>query len=118
MNVTIRITGLPKMANGGHGSKFAAAGRTKKWKGLVARELAGLAPSRPWQKVHVTFIRRSSVEPDYDGLVHGFKALRDAVVKFGFVIDDRNSCMESLYLWEKVKAGQGHVELVIRGITP
>lgn len=116
--IVLRIDGLPKMANGGHGSWGQDHKRKKKWKTLVARELVGLAPPKPFSWIYVEFIRHSSVEPDYDGLVHGFKALRDALVKFGFVKDDKNRNMEAVYRWEKAEAKKGFVEIVISAVTP
>ena len=112
------IKGLPRMANGGHGSWQRTAGERKKWKSKVARELAGLAPDRPFTKIRAVFIRRSFVEPDYDGLVHGFKAIRDALVRYAFVVNDRTSNIEAVYRWEKAPQGGGHIEVEITGLEP
>lgn len=116
MKLTVTIAGLPRMANGGHGSWQQSAAERKKWKAKVARELAGMAPTRPFTKIRVTFIRLSSVEPDYDGLVHGFKPVRDALVKFGFVVDDKNKNLEAVYSWEKADQGKGHIRIEMEGL--
>lgn len=108
----IKIHGLPAMANHAASRWQGRAAATKKWKAAVARELVGLAPPKPWSWLRVEFIRHSSVEPDYDGLVHGFKPLRDALVKFGFVKDDAPKYFEAVYKWEKAKARSGFVEIV------
>ena len=118
LTLHIHIDGLPKMANGGHGHWRTDHTAKKKWKTLVARELVGLAPPKPWPWVRVVFTRHSSVEPDYDGLVHGFKPLRDALVKYGFVVDDKNMNMEAVYKWEKAPRGLGHVTLDISPERP
>ena len=116
MKIHIEIRGLPKMANGGHGSWQRAHGSRKKWKTLVARELVGLAPRKPFEFCRVLFTRHSSVEPDYDGLVHGFKPLRDALVTYGFVVDDKNSNMKAEYVWAHAPAKNGYVSIDFEGI--
>lgn len=108
----IKIAGLPAMANHAASSWQARAKATKKWKTKVARELVGLAPNKPWNWLRCEFIRHSSVEPDYDGLVHGFKPLRDALVKYGFVKDDAPKYFEAVYKWEKAPMRKGFVEIV------
>lgn len=108
----IKIYGLPRMANKIPKTWQARAALTRKWKTAVARELVGLAPKKPWSWLRVEFIRHSSVEPDFDGLVHGFKPLRDALVKYGFVKDDAPKFFEAVYKWEKAPARKGFVEIV------
>lgn len=115
-NLSIRIDGLPRMANGSYGHWTRQAAEKKKWKAKVARELAGLAPPQPFEKIRVRFIRCSSSEPDFDGLVHGFKPIRDALVQFGFVADDKNRNMEAIYDWEFSPRGQGSIRIEIQGL--
>lgn len=116
MKISIIIKDLPPMANGGHGSIMASAASRKEWKMKAARELIGLQPDRPYQKIKVTFTRCSSVEPDDDGNAHGFKPIRDALVKFGFVVDDKKKNMEAIYQWEHSPRGKGFVKVEIEGI--
>jgi hypothetical protein len=117
-HLKIRIDGLPRMANGSYGSWQRNAAEKKKWKMLMARELAGLAPQVPFTRMRATFTRCSSVEPDDDGLTHGFKPVRDALVRLGFVIDDKRTNLEAVYRWEKVPQGQGHIQVEIEGLEP
>lgn len=105
------------MANGSYGNWKRAASEKRKWKALVARELAGLAPPVPFNRLRATFTRHSSVEPDDDGLIHGFKPVRDALVKFGFVVDDKRKNLEAHYAWEKAPQGQGHITVEIESIS-
>lgn len=116
MKFSIRIDGLPRMANGSYGGWQRNAAEKKKWKTKAARELTGLAPGVPFERIRVTFTRCSSVEPDFDGLVHGFKPVRDALVKFGFVVDDKNRNLEATYLWMHAPQGQGHIKLDIESV--
>lgn len=111
--LSFRIDGLPKMANGSHGHWAAAAGERKRWKMLAAQQLVGRAPPLPFQRVRATFTRHSSNEPDDDGLAHGFKPIRDALVKFGFVVDDKRANLEAIYRWEHAPRGQGHVTVEV-----
>jgi hypothetical protein len=93
--ITFEIHGLPKMANGGHGH----------WR-------ADYAHKQMWRKM-ATFTRCSSSEPDDDGLVHGFKATRDALKHFGVIVDDRPSCLKSEYKWERAKRGAGKIKVSV-----
>lgn len=118
MNLAIRIDGLPKMANGGHRNWGADASDKKKWRMKVARELVGLGPTVPFKKIKVIFTRHSAVEPDDDGNAHGFKPIRDALVKLGFVVDDKPSNMEAHYRWQKAPKTKGFITIEIEGIEP
>lgn len=113
----IEIQGLPPMANGGHGSWQKSHGIRKAWKTRVGNMLLGKVPRTPYQLIHVIFTRHSSSEPDYDGLVHGFKPVRDALVNFGIVIDDDSTHMRSEYRWCKAKAKEGKITIEITPIT-
>ena len=112
-----KIAGLPKMANGGHGSWQRDAAEKKKWKLLVAKELVGRSPGTPFDCIVVKFIRHSATEPDFDGLVHGFKSIRDALVKFGLVVDDKNKNMRAEYLWKFAPRGKGHIEVEVEEVA-
>lgn len=117
MKLSITIKGLPKMANGGHGSWMADAAAKKKWKTAMARELIGLQPNKPFEKVRVVFTRCSSIEPDTDGNAHGFKPVRDALVKFGFVVDDKPKNMEAIYKWEYAPPKKGFIRIEMEEIN-
>jgi hypothetical protein len=102
---------LPKMANGSHGNWRAEAGRKAKLKEMVGEVLLGQIPKTPFPKAFATFTRCSSCQPDYDGLVHGFKTVRDALKKFGVITDDHPDVFDAKYLWEKAKPKCGGIKV-------
>ena len=112
----IELKGLPPMANGSHGSWQRTWAIKKAWKQRVGYLLMDKAPQYPYKKIKVRFTRYSSVEPDYDGLVHGFKAVKDALVEYGFAQNDKISNMESEYRWIKAKAKEGKITIEITPI--
>jgi hypothetical protein len=111
------IASLPKMANGGHGNWRADHGRKMHWRKWVGTALMGKLPKKPLAFARVTLTRCSSVEPDFDGLAHGFKPIVDALVHFGVIVDDRGSVLERRYLWEKAKPKQGGIRVVLEELT-
>lgn len=106
------------MANGSHGHWAVVAAQRKKWQKLVGQCLMGRVPRSPFDRIKVTFTRCSSSEPDYDGLVHGFKPIRDALVLFGVATDDKNKNMEAVYQWELAPRGRGKVRVEIEELPP
>ena len=113
LKLVITLPGLPKMANGGHGHWRKDWAEKKLWQDLMALQLKKHAPPAPFKKIKVKFIRFSSSEPDYDGLVHGFKPIRDSLKRLGFVIDDKTRNIEALYLWDKAPPKKGYIQLEI-----
>jgi hypothetical protein len=111
--ITFEIHGLPKMANGGHGHWRADYAHKQMWRKMVGIALYGQVPKVPFEKAKATFTRCSSSEPDDDGLVHGFKATRDALKHFGVIVDDRPSCLKSEYKWERAKRGAGKIKVSV-----
>lgn len=107
------IPGLPKMANGGHGNWRADHGQKKKWKQWVGECLMGRFPPKPLARARVTFTRFSSSEPDDDGLAHGFKPVRDALVIYGIIQDDKRKNLEAVYRWERAKPKAGFIRVEI-----
>jgi Holliday junction resolvase RusA-like endonuclease len=116
-NYKFEIMGLPKMANGGHGHWRAEHASRKKWHELVGQQLLGRVPRRPLKRTRVIFTRCSSSEPDFDGLVHGFKPVRDALVKFGVLEDDKPRNLVGEYYWEKAAPKKGRIRVEIEEIT-
>jgi Holliday junction resolvase RusA-like endonuclease len=118
MNGTIdlEVKGLPPMANGSHGSWQVKNALRKYWKTQVGLMLLGKTPKVPHKKVKVVFTRYSSVEPDYDGLVHGFKPVRDALVQYGVVEDDKSSNMQAEYKWIRAGRRDGKIRVEITPI--
>ena len=70
-----------------------------------------LIPPKPYAKARVLYVRYSSVEPDYDGLVSSFKIIQDSLVRCGVVENDRQSNLQAKYEWRKI--GQGHGKIVV-----
>jgi hypothetical protein len=110
------IPGLPKMANGSHGGWQREYGERRKWHKWVGHCLMGNVPPRPLYKIRATFVRCSSVEPDDDGLIHGFKPVRDALVKWGVVVDDKRRNIEATYLWEHAPRGKGKIRVELEEV--
>ena len=75
----------------------------KMWHRLVARACFTLYWDAPMEKAKILFIRRSTREPDYDGLTGSFKFVLDGLVKAGVLIDDKPSVVDVTYKWEKSK---------------
>lgn len=116
--IYVELTGLPPMANGQHGHWKKSWAIKKVWKQRMGYALMNQLPNLPYQKVKVVFTRFSSSEPDYDGLVHGFKPIRDALVIHGIVIDDKSSCMEAEYRWLKAAKKSGKITIEITPLVP
>ena len=114
--ITFEIHGLPKMSNGGHGNWRADHGRKMMWRKWVGMALMGQVPKIPFAQAKATFVRCSSVQPDDDGLTHGFKAVRDSLKFFGVIVDDKPSCLKSVYIWERAKPGAGRIRVTVEGI--
>lgn len=111
-SLSFEINALPPMSNqllrGGWRVKHANA---KKWKRLVALAVQDqFKPSYPLSSAALELIRVSSVEPDFDGLVSGFKAVIDGLVEIGVLATDKMSCIgQPKYRWQKCKRGEGKV---------
>lgn len=111
------IKDLPKMANVASGKshwRYAHQEATK-WKDLVwgaVLEAGNSRPRKPLPKAILHLVRYSSVEPDYDGLVRGFKSVVDGLVKCGVLINDKLSTTGPwICEWKKVKPKQGKIEV-------
>lgn len=105
------------MANGSHGHWRTRYHAERKWLAMTLLAIAGKKPSSPLEKVRCEFVRFSSSEPDFDGLVHGFKPIRDALVKGGVVVNDKPSNMEAKYCWEKASPKCGKVKVIVEGVA-
>lgn len=111
------LQGLPKMANGSHGNWRADHGAKMAW-----RKKVGLAlmlkhkPNPPLKLAKATFTRFSSVEPDDDGLTHGFKPIRDALKFYGIIEDDKRKNLVAEYRWEKAAPKQGKIKVKVEEV--
>lgn len=88
-----------------------------KWYKLVYENVFDNLPKRPMDKANLRLVRHSSSEPDYDGLVSGFKYIIDALVAHKVLVGDRPSNISPTYHWRKSKRSEGYVEITISG-TP
>jgi len=79
----------------GHWSK--AHKETRLVDSLVSAAVCGRKPEKPLQKRKLFLQRHSSVCPDFDGLVHSFKNVVDALVTCGILVNDR---MENTGAWQ------------------
>lgn len=90
-SLEFEIFELPKMANPS-GSKSThwryAQLEVKKWKNLVAVAVGSNKPRTPLERVALKLTRFSSVAPDYDGLVRGFKSVVDGLCACGVLKND------------------------------
>src|SRR4051812_26626759 len=116
------LPGLPRMTN--HGSGKSTHWRTvqrdaKLWKSAVALIVGAKRPPAPLQKARLTLTRHSSVSPDPDGLVSGFKRVIDGLVESGVLANDRyeNIGMPD-YRWVKAKVRQGKIEVRVDEVKP
>lgn len=116
--LTFELTGLPRMTNGGGGTRnhWVLHKLAQEWKGraILAAKAEGL-PEVPLKTARLVLTRYSSVSPDPDGLVSGFKPIVDGLVAAGVLENDRfdNIGMPD-YRWEKVpqRAGKVRVEVI------
>lgn len=112
------IEGLPKLTNQSYRSHWRSRhAEAKKWKSLVtAHCLDKGITNLKLNSAVLTFKRHSSVEPDFDGLVSGFKNVIDGLKVSGVIIDDKPSIIGSpTYLWEKCAKGEGKITIKIEG---
>lgn len=74
-------------------------------------------PPAPLDKARVTLERHSSSEPDFDGLVSGFKFILDGLVDAGVLINDKMSVIGApIYIWKKAKKCAGKVKITVEEI--
>lgn len=113
------IKGLPKMSNAllrGHWrSKIAY---TQRWKYHVRIACLGEEPKAPLARAKLTLTRCSTVEPDFDGLVSGFKPIVDGLVEAKILANDKSGNIgQPVYLWELAKRGKGCVRIKVEEVA-
>lgn len=117
-SLEFKLDGLPKMTNpsGARSTHWRVIKKERdNWKSLVVEAASGKKPPEPLKKARLTLIRHSSVSPDPDGLVSGFKAIIDGLVEAGVLENDRfeNIGMPQ-YLWSKVQPRKGYIEVRVK----
>ncbi len=87
---------------------------SKQWKGATIRVASPYRPDKPWKHVKLILTRYSSSQPDYDGLVIGFKHIVDGLVDAGILENDKLSntgpwdCR-----WHKCKPKEGKIGIQV-----
>jgi Holliday junction resolvase RusA-like endonuclease len=112
------LVGLPRMANLGNRSHWRHAhAEAKRWQAAVTLATIGKRPATPLDRYRLTLTRYSSVQPDFDGLVRGFKSVVDGLRVAKVISDDKldNSGAWDCR-WVKCKKGEGKV--VVRVEAP
>lgn len=116
--VQFEIDELPKTTNAQTSMNWRKRGEyVRMWHAMVGAKLAGKKPVVPIKKAKLTLVRFSAVEPDFDGLVSGFKPIIDALIVCGVIEDDRVSSIgQSEYHWEKASRKKGFIRVSVREV--
>ena len=118
-NLHFTIPGLPRTPNALLGAHWKVrAGHAAKWKRLVFLAINNKQPKRPLVKAKLTLTRHSSGELDFAGLCGSFKAIEDALVMWGVIVDD---CPDVVgrpeYLHVKAPRQKGFIEVLVEEIN-
>ena len=126
--ITLTFDELPRMQSDIM-RPYARSAYRRRWKVLVRNAASGRCPLEPLEVSRLRCTRFSSVMPDYDGLVAGFKPLIDALQpseKDGFPGIIENDRMDNLigfngpqqeYQWSKCKPRQGYVVMELEEVV-
>lgn len=113
------LKGLPRMSNSllrGHWRSRIAY--TQRWKYQVRLACLGEEPKVPLERAKLTLTRCSTNEPDFDGLVSGFKSIVDGLVEARILANDKQANIgQPVYLWEKAKRGMGQVKIKVEEVA-
>jgi hypothetical protein len=115
------LIGLPQRINEAPGASWHTRYKeSQRWhKRVLGRMLIGRLspPLLPLEKAHLTLIRHSRRAPDYDGLVHSFKPVIDALKKCLIIKDDNMRIIgRPDYRWEKAAPKDGKIEVIVREV--
>lgn len=118
--VEFELDGLPHMTNAsGRNSTHWRAKKAQAdlWKRAVCFTV-GATLVTPMKRAKLILTRFSSVSPDPDGLVSGFKHVIDGLVLAGVLENDKveNIGMPD-YRWMKWPKGKGKIRVVVEEIT-
>lgn len=121
-SLTLDIPGLPKMMNPS-GAKSTHWRVVKKerdfWKYHVAYAALGHRPHAPLKKALLKLTRFSSVCPDPDNLVSGFKAVIDGLVTGRVLENDRwDNIGMPTYDWVKAPQKSGAIRIEVWDMQP
>lgn len=118
----LTLIGLPKRPNQSSGASWHSRHReSQRWhKRVLGRMLLERKspPPAPLKRAQLTLIRHSSRAPDYDGLVHSFKPVVDALKKCLVISDDNMGVIgRPDYKWEKAGQKAGKIEIRVLEIA-
>lgn len=119
--IEFTIKDLPLMSNRLLRRHWAFIKKEKdKWHRLVLREVEIHKRFRgdfePLVKARISFHRGSIKEPDWDGLVSGFKFVCDGLVQAGVIIDDKPSVITCSYQWFKCKRHEQRIHVLVEEV--
>lgn len=115
-SVEFEINGLPRMTNASGRSKHWVILKQEAdhWKKTVSLVLADRRPPKPLKYAALEFTRYSSIAPDPDGLVSGFKHVLDGLVRAGILENDKYSNIGMPnYYWVKTSPKQGKINVKV-----
>ncbi len=109
------IKGLPKQTNASYRCHWTTRMKeARKWKALVESLARNKKPKTPLKSAHLKLTRFSSREPDWDGLVSGFKHVIDGLKASGIILDDKMSIIgKPDYFWTKTSPKDGKIEIEV-----
>lgn len=119
-SVEFELKGLPKLTNQlSRGVWQKRMGHTNLWKRKVWAAVWHLKPPEPLAHAALTLIRCSSREPDFDGLVSGFKPVIDGLVEAGILANDKSSNIgQPKYEWVKTSPKLGKIKIKVEEVLP
>lgn len=117
-SIKFTIHELPLPVNRQTSMHWAQKGKyVKYWHQLVAAAVGAKKPAAPLEKAKITFVRCSSAEPDFDGLVSSFKCICDGLITAGVIVNDKVSNIgQSVYRWEKAKPKHGKIFVCVEEV--
>jgi Holliday junction resolvase RusA-like endonuclease len=113
------LHGLPARTNSAHTSWRARHAEARKWKSMVVSAviLKRAKPAWPLTKAKLTLTRHSSIRPDADGLVSGFKHVVDGLIEAGVIIDDNMDVIGMpTYEWKKAPQRNGFITVRVEEV--
>ena len=113
----IEIPRLPKMNSSRRVNRWTEIREKDLWTEEIAAATVGKRPPEPLKRAKVTYIRRSSAEPDFTNLAASFKHPEDGLVRAGIILDDKPSVIGYPELvWERVPPRKGGIVIRVEEI--
>jgi len=113
------LPGLPRCNASDNRNRWVRAKERDEWHQRIAAAIGRDLPASPLHRAGVTYIRRSSIEPDYDNLVSSFKGIQDSLTRLGVLVDDKPSVVGvANYRHEKAPPKRGSVVVEVLEVEP